>query len=833
MVDDTGVDDTGVGRTHSDGDPPPDAPLHVPGEELTARAVVDEHGTVTEWNEGARRLLGHPAAEIVGRPAAGLVDGEIPGETLRRLPGLPRWTGTVRLRHRDGHVEEVRLLAHHRTVEGGGSDWLVLSALAGAVSAPDSDELAAWGFRQASCCSMELYDTRLRLVHANRFAERAMNLGEEEMRGLRHAEIMAHPEFDRVERRMAEVMRTGRPQDVEVQVRVAGEPRRQAWSLSLFPLTDEHGVLRGVGLSAHDRTDQYWAHQRLHLLSDAGARIGSTLDVTLTAQELADVAVPGFADFVTVELLPDVERAEAGEAAYEHAPAGVFRLRRAAQQSVLPGVTEAVLRPGEVDSWPADSPTAQCLATGRAVLRAEFDPWSADWWAGHPGRLAAVRAFGIHSVMAVPLNARGHTLGVAVFVRHQRPESFGEADLLLAEEITARAAVCIDNARRYTRERDTALTLQRTLLPQRLPAQAAVEAAFRYLPSDTLAGVGGDWFDLIPLSGARVALVVGDVVGHGIQASAIMGRLRTAVRTLADIDLPPDELLTHLDDLVIRLSVDAAPEDDVPPDRATEMATEMAAGLGATCLYAVYDPVSRACTLASAGHPAPAVVGPAGDVAFPDVPPGPPLGLGGVPFETTEIVLAEGSLLVLYTDGLVESREQDLDEGTVRLRRALARPAASLDEVCDALLASVPPEDPGDDIALLLARTRVFDPGRVASWDLPADPSVVSRARRLVTARLDAWDLPEVSFVAELVVSELVTNAIRHAEPPIRLRLLRDRRLICEVSDASDTAPHLRRARTYDEGGRGLLLVAQLSRAWGTRHTGTGKTIWASLSLDE
>ncbi|WUB67830.1 SpoIIE family protein phosphatase [Streptomyces sp. NBC_00582] len=811
-------------RAHGDGDRPPDGPLPVPGEDLTARAVVDERGTVTEWSEGARRLLGHPAEEIVGRPAAGLVDGELPRETLHGLPGLPRWTGTVRLRHRDGHTEEVRLLAHHRTTQGGGSDWLVLSALADAVPAPDSGELAAWGFRQASCCSMEVYDTRLRLVHANRFSQHAMNLGEEEMRGLRHAEIMAHPEFDRVERLMAEVLRTGRPQDVEVQVRVAGELRKQAWSLSLFPLTDEHGVLRGVGLSAHDRTEQYWAHKRLQLLSDAGARIGSTLDVSRTAQELADVAVPQFADFVTVELLPDVERAEAGRARDE----GVLRLRRAAQQSVLPGVAEAVLRPGEVDSWPADSPAAQCLATGRAVLRAEFDPWTADWSAGHPARAAAVRAVGVHSVMAVPLRARGHTLGVAVFLRHQRPESFGEADLLLAEEITARAAVCIDNARRYTRERDTALTLQRTLLPRRLPAQAAVEAAFRYLPADTLAGVGGDWFDLIPLSGARVALVVGDVVGHGIQASAVMGRLRTAVRTLADIDLPPDELLTHLDDLVIRLSVDAAPDDDVPPDQATEMA----AGLGATCLYAVYDPVSRVCTLASAGHPAPAVVSPAGEVDVPDVPPGPPLGLGGVPFETTEIVLAEGSLLVLYTDGLVESREQDLAEGTARLRHALARPAGSPDEVCDALLASVPPGEPGDDIALLVARTRVFDPGQVATWDLPADPSVVARARKLVTAQLEAWDLPEVSFVAELVVSELVTNAIRHAEPPIRLRLLRERRLLCEVSDSSDTAPHLRRARTYDEGGRGILLVAQLSRGWGTRHTGTGKTIWAALSLD-
>jgi hypothetical protein len=219
---------------------------------------------------------------------------------------------------------------------------------------------------------------------------------------------------------------------------------------------------------------------------------------------------------------------------------------------VLPGTPEAVVPLGEVDAYAADSPTAECLATGRAVLRAEYDPQAADWSVGDPGRDAAVRALAIHSVMAVPLRARGTTLGAAVFVRHQRPESFGEDDLLLAQEIAARAAVYIDNARRYTRERGTAVALQRTLLPQRLPRQAAVEVASRYLPTDALAGVGGDWFDVIPLSSARVALVVGDVVGHGIQASATMGRMRTAVRTLADVDLPPDELLTHLDDLVVR-----------------------------------------------------------------------------------------------------------------------------------------------------------------------------------------------------------------------------------------------------------------------------------------
>jgi serine phosphatase RsbU (regulator of sigma subunit)/anti-sigma regulatory factor (Ser/Thr protein kinase) len=431
--------------------------------------------------------------------------------------------------------------------------------------------------------------------------------------------------------------------------------------------------------------------------------------------------------------------------------------------------------------------------------------------------------------MAVPLRARGTTLGVAVFVRHQHAESFGEDDLLLAEEITARAAVSIDNAYRYTRERSTAETLQRSLLPQRLPRHAAVEVASRYLPTGALAGVGGDWFDVIPLSSARVALVVGDVVGHGIQAAATMGRLRTAVRTLADIDLPPDELLTHLDDLVVHLSADADTDGEAQPDQDDQTA----GGFGATCLYAVYDPVSRVCTMARAGHPGPTVVGPDGTVDLLDVPAGPPLGLGGLPFETTEFTLPEGSVLALYTDGLIESRDQDIDEGIARLHRALAQPAARLEDICDTVVGALPPARRTDDIALLVARTRALDAQHVATWDLPADPAVVSQARKLVSAQLSAWDLSEVSFVTELLVSELVTNAIRHADPPIQLRLILDRHLICEVSDASNTAPHLRRARTYDEGGRGLLLVAQLTRGWGTRQTGTGKTIWAEQTLDK
>ncbi len=421
--------------------------------------------------------------------------------------------------------------------------------------------------------------------------------------------------------------------------------------------------------------------------------------------------------------------------------------------------------------------------------------------------------------MAVPLMARGTTLGVAVFVRLLTPESpdvFDRDDVTLVQELTSRAAVCVDNARRYTRERTTALALQRSLLPQAVGGQAAVEFASRYLPALSQAGVGGDWFDVIPLSGTRVALVVGDVVGHGIHASVTMGRLRTAVWTLADVDLPPDELLTHLDDLVGHLAT---------------AESETGGEIGATCLYTVYDPVSRHCTIAAAGHPPPVLLRPDGTVEVLEVTAGPILGVGGLPFEATELELPEGSVLALYTDGLVEARTVDVDEGTAALCAALAVPAESLDLMCDTVLKSCLPENPTDDVALLVARTRALDADQVAVWDLPADPAVVATARQYALGQLTRWGLDETAFVTELVVSELVTNAIRYGGPPIQLRLIRDRSLICEVSDASSTSPHLRRARTYDEGGRGLLLVAQLTDRWGTRPSGTGKTIWAEQPL--
>ncbi|MGW5616677.1 SpoIIE family protein phosphatase [Streptomyces sp. NPDC003877] len=800
------------------------------GEDLTARVTLDEQGRVTGWNGGAERLLGHPAGQMLGRRAAGLLAEPVPVRGgPRALAGLSRWHGDVVLRHRDGRRLTVRVLAHHRPPGTGAGAWLVVSALTGPGARPDLDaSLVGWSFAQSPCCAQALYDTRLRLRRANADMERSTALTEEEMRGLRVSEIIDDAAGERAERSMARVLRTGEPQYDENYLQAPGEDHEHAWSVFMSALRDQEGVIRGVCLSAHDMTEQFWARKRLRLIAEAGRRIGSTLDVTRTAQELTDVTVPALADFVSVDLLATLD--EEPEPPVHALPAdGPLRLRRVALRSVTPGAPESVVAAGEVGTYPRGSAPFESLRSGRPTVQDATDPALTAWFARDPARAVRARGFGVHSVLTVPLAARGTTLGVAFFVRHRNPDAFRHDDLVLAGELAARAAVSIDNARRYTRERATAVTLQRSLLPRRLPRQAAVEVASRYLPAGGHAGVGGDWFDVIPLSGARVALVVGDVVGHGLHASATMGRLRTAVRTLADIDLPCDELLTHLDDLVARLNTEE--DDDGDPGAGAGGAAKTSADVGATCLYAVYDPVSRHCCFAGAGHPRPVVVRPDGTVDLVALPAAPPLGIGGLPYEATDVELPEGSLLALYTNGLVATRDRDIDTGIHRLREALARPAPALDALCDRVLAELLPQRPADDVALLIARTRALGAHQVATWDVPCDPSAVAQTRKDVVAQLARWGLSDAVFVTELVVSELVTNAIRHAEPPVRLRLIHDTTLVCEVSDGGSTAPHLRRARSYDEGGRGLLLVAQLTERWGTRQSATGKTIWAEQTL--
>ncbi|MFJ5900317.1 SpoIIE family protein phosphatase [Streptomyces sp. NPDC093064] len=548
------------------------------------------------------------------------------------------------------------------------------------------------------------------------------------------------------------------------------------------------------------------ARERLSLLYDAGVGVGTTLDVTRTAEELVRVAVPRFADYATVDLYAAVL---AGED-----PDPGAALRRTACAGIRENTPLYPL--GQEIRFVPSTPQALGIKARRPVLEPRLEA-APGWQAQDAERTERVLAFGIHSLITVPVRAGNLVLGLGSFWRSEKDEPFDSEELALAEELVARAAVSIDNARRYTREHGLAVTLQRSLLPRSLPEQDALDVAYRYLPAQ--AGVGGDWFDVLPLSGARVALVVGDVVGHGLHAAATMGRLRTAVSNFSALDLPPEELLGLLDELVGRI------DQDETADSAGAPVT------GATCLYAIYDPVSRRCAVARAGHPPPAVIGPDGDVTFPDVPAGPPLGLGGLPFETAELELAEGSRLVLYTDGLVMDRERDIDTGLEELRSALASAGESPEDTCRAVLDVRRPFRPVDDIALLVARTRALGPGQVAEWDVPGEAAAVGDVRAAVSRRLAEWGLEELTFTTELILSELVTNAIRYGAEPIRVRVLRDRALICEVFDSSNTSPHLRYAASTDEGGRGLFLVAQLSERWGTRYTPTGKAIWAEQPL--
>ncbi|MFJ8015759.1 SpoIIE family protein phosphatase [Streptomyces sp. NPDC096339] len=571
--------------------------------------------------------------------------------------------------------------------------------------------------------------------------------------------------------------------------------------------------------STADTAERDAERRRAALAQAAAATIGASLDVTGMAETLVNLLVPDFADLATVDL---AEPVLVGDEPPHFAASGDVRLRRtAAAQS--PGISAEDLLPvGEAVPPVPDSELMGPLMEGRPVLVSDVSVLRTGLGVD-PASLPLFVPGGAHSSVAVPLYARGLVLGCVTVWRSQLPSAFGEEDAALLLDVVSRAAIGVDNARRYTKEHRSAVALQRSLLPTSAVNTPAADAAGIYQPAGGVVGVGGDWFDVIPLPSLRVAFVVGDVVGHGLDATAAMARLRTAVQTLADLDLDPGELLTHLDDLVLGFS-DEHTSGASPSERAV---------LGATCLYAVYDPVTRVCAAATAGHPPPALLPPGGEPVFVGMAPGPPLGVGGVPFEVTEFAVSPGSLLALFTNGLVGSRGGDIEEGLELLRASLAGADRSrpLEEISQGVFDGVLPEEPADDVALLLARTHALPPDQVAQWELEADLSLVAHARELVVRQLSDWELDELGFVTELVASELVTNAIRYAGGPVGLRLIRDRVLVCEVSDPSSTQPRLRRARETDEGGRGLFLVAQLADRWGSRFTGTGKTIWTEQAI--
>jgi len=597
-------------------------------------------------------------------------------------------------------------------------------------------------------------------------------------------------------------------QRIRVPHDVDGDPRHLTFGV--LGVDEASGRVLGVLLTVTDTTATVRAEARSEVTHEAARIIGTSLDVAETARQLADLLAPRLADLAAVHL---AEAILTGDEPTFYSRSGYTREVRAAVAQAGDAWPSVLIQVGERAPVPPDVADVRAMQDGATLLIPHLGPDAGT---------ADIVPDGAHSLLAVPLFARGQVLGSVQLWRTDQPEPFDEEDARLVEEIASRAALSVDNARRYTRERKVVLALQRSLLPEAGPDEPAAETFGLYLPTSSPADVGGDWYDKIPLSSMRLALVVGEVAGHGLQATATMGRVRTAVQALADMDLPPEELLAHVDDLVQRFPM--------PPTEDAESRP------GVTCLYVEYDPVDRRCRMASAGHPPPAIVTPDGHARFVDLEIGLPLGVDGMPFATMEIVLEAGSVLVLYSDGLISGAEHGQGAGSADLIARLESLDAvngNLESIGRELVDTAGGRSPEDDTTLLLARVRALPDEDSVLWELPCDPAYVGPAREMTIAQLDTWNLEHLAFTTELIVSELVTNAVRYGgHGPITLRLIRGRDvLICEVSDPSNTQPRLRRALATDEGGRGLFLVAQLTERWGSRYQQYGKTIWTEQPI--
>jgi serine phosphatase RsbU (regulator of sigma subunit)/anti-sigma regulatory factor (Ser/Thr protein kinase) len=589
---------------------------------------------------------------------------------------------------------------------------------------------------------------------------------------------------------------------------------------------------------------------RLRFVGAATRRIARGMDLDETVLGLCRASVPAYSDAILVYLrdpLPVGDERPTGPV--------VLRLRRSDRipddpSALVAAVTAGAEQPqpdGDAGAAGADA-TAAASATGSPVpsLSAVADGTAGateyvEVLAGGPlaevlrgvrpvfadapaARDALPELLGTdpevpsgHRVILAPLRGRRKVIGAAIFLRRPERAAFEPDDLLIAAQLATHTALGVDKAVLYGREAYIADELQRTMLPDELPQPTGCHLASRYLPAAETARVGGDWYDAIPLPGSRVALVVGDVMGHSMTSAAIMGQLRTTAQTLAGLDLPPQEVLHHLDEQAQRLGSDRM----------------------ATCLYAVYDPVAHRIVIANAGHPPPVLLHRDGRAEVLRIPAGAPIGVGGVDFEAVELDAPAGATLLLYTDGLVESRQRDVWTGIEHLREKLTatarltRPDASapLEPLCDEVLDILGPGDRDDDIALLAARFDGIAPSDVAYWFLDPRAQTAGQARRLARRALSRWGLEELSDSVELLVSEVVTNAVRYAERPITLRLLRTDTLRCEVGDDVPQLPRLRQARATDEGGRGLYLVNRLARRWGATRLSTGKVVWFELPV--
>ncbi|GGS03449.1 hypothetical protein GCM10010269_47950 [Streptomyces humidus] len=799
-----------------------------------AVVVVDREGLVSHWSAGARRLFGVAKEEAIGQPAIDLLpvsgalpepeddfaedarggyaayDGIGPGldSSLDRGLGYPA-AGRARLTvpALDGGHDRADVLWWAYPLVGPGTErLLVLAADATALrpqdpAAPAAVERIAPGFA----------------LHTD------------------------FPGAEELARRLPEIlpsMSVGEGARIVAQVLELGYPVIEFSQNDRIPVTPDRGVARRVERRARreraaraaaeglplpqDQPDEgedlehAAVRERLEFLNEVSGKIGTSLDLSRTIVEVSRAVVPRFADVAGTYLR---EQVVAGEGFPDGVPDTTTLWHRVAlEHTDEPGRWDDVVPVGEVMPFPAHTPFFQCMTTGEPVLVPRISEQMGHAIALQFEKRDIRPLITGRSMLVVPLKARHVVLGFMILLRHPERALFNDMDRVTGAELAARAGLVLDNARMYTHQESVAETLQDSMLPHIPPRRAGCDLATRYLPGTLLGRIGGDWFDSVKLPGARTALVVGDVMGHGLNSAAMMGQLRTAVQTMAALDLPPAQLLRNLDDLAQRLGDTYL----------------------ATCLYAVYDPIASELLLANAGHIPPVLVRAAdGRSELLDLPTGAPIGVGGVPFEAVRVRVAPGDRLVMCTDGLVEMRGEDIGVGLAALCESAAHPAASMDDACDTIVRALAATfsragrgDRKDDVALLMARLGGIEPGDVAEWRLAPDPAEVARARAAVREQLHDWGLRSLADPAALMVSELVTNAVRHSRRrPVALRLVRGDTLLCEVEDDDHELPNLLSAGPGDEAGRGLRVVSVLAREWGASRTAEGKSVWFELTL--
>ncbi|MFE9126595.1 SpoIIE family protein phosphatase [Streptomyces sp. NPDC007148] len=658
-----------------------------------AAVVLDAEGRVVFWSPQAEELFGYTPAEALGEFAARLMVHEEHWDEVIRLFGAVMesgigWAGAFPIRHKDGSTRLVEFRNMRLLNDVGESYALGLATDHATVIQVERDVALSARLVSQSPIGLAILDPDLRYLSVNPALERIHGLTAAEHLGRRVRDVLTFLDGVAIERVMRQVMETGEPVvDRYVVGRTHADPDHDhAWSVSYHRLEDSGGRMLGMADSVIDITERHRAaaevaaaRQRLALIAKASASVGTTLGLEQTARELADVVVPDLADVAAVVVL---DRVLDGRSA---PGAASGRFRSLAVSAAHPAGTEHAAGPlEEAAAHDADRLITRSIQTRKPVVVAHTnhrDPPGA----AHPEEATPfLAAAGVHSYLAVPLVARGEVLGALDLKRTDAGGPFTEDDVFLAGELAARAAVSIDNARWYQAQRQTALTLQRSLLPDPPSYLPGLVVACRYQPAGAVGEIGGDWFDAIPLQGEKSALVVGDVMGSGIKAAATMGQLRSASRAFAELDLAPAEVLRHLDHL-----------------------TEGVEQTIATCIYCVYDPHRGECQICLAGHLPPALMRPGRAAELLDLPTGAPLGVGGVPFETVTVPFRPGDQLALYTDGLVETRRDPIDARLDTLLDALtATHGRSPEEACDYVLDALRPPGGEDDVALLITRGR-------------------------------------------------------------------------------------------------------------------------------